>query len=133
MTYLYVAFGSALGGVARYGCTLWISSWTNTAMLPWATIIVNVTGSLLIGVVLGATEPGSRFDLSASLRDFLMIGVLGGYTTFSAFSLQTFELLRAHHWLQAGANVVLSVLICVLAVALGYWLMTAMHPTRTDY
>jgi CrcB protein len=121
MTYLYVAIGSALGGMARYGCGVWVASWAN-GVLPWGTIVVNVLGSGLIGVLLGLSERADSWFATADARNFLMVGVLGGFTTFSAFSLQTFELLRAQQWSAAGANVLLSVALCLAAVAIGYWL-----------
>lgn len=79
-----------------------------------------------LGAAFAAIEPGSRWQWAIANRDFVnqffMIGVLGGFTTFSSFSLQTLELLRAQHWLQASANVVGSVLLCMAAVSIGYWL-----------
>jgi CrcB protein len=121
MAYLYVAIGSALGGMARYGCGVWITGWANAA-LPWATLFVNVVGSGCIGVLLAIGDRPQSWLASADARNFLMVGVLGGFTTFSAFSLQSFELLRAQQWFAAGANVVLSVALCLAAVAIGYWL-----------
>lgn len=125
MTYLLIAIGSALGGVARYWCALFVNSFTTTAF-PWGTLAVNVLGSGLIGVAFASIEPGSRWQWANANRDFInqffMIGVLGGFTTFSSFSLQTLELLRAQQWLQASANVVGSVMLCMAAVSIGYWL-----------
>ncbi len=124
MTYLLIAIGSALGGMARY--------WSSAAIAlrlaptaPWlGTVAVNVIGAFLIGAAFGVLEPGGRFTISASLRDFInqffMVGVLGGFTTFSAFSLQTFSLLREEQWLLAGANVFLSLGLCLVAVWLGF-------------
>jgi len=127
MTYFLIALGSALGGVARYWCSLAVATATGSAF-PWGTMTVNVVGSALIGVALGVIEPESRWQLPAATRDFInhffMIGVLGGFTTFSSFSLQTLTLIREQHWGQAGANVALSVVLCLLAVSLGYWLIT---------
>jgi CrcB protein len=121
MAYLYVAIGSAIGGVARYGCGVWITGWANTA-LPWATLFVNIVGCGCIGVLLALGERPQSWLASSDARNFLMVGVLGGFTTFSAFSLQTFELLRAQQWSAAGANVLLSVALCLAAVTIGYWL-----------
>jgi CrcB protein len=121
MAYLYVAIGSALGGMARYGCGMWITTWAN-ATLPWATLFVNVLGSSCIGVLFALGERPQSWLASPDARNFLMVGVLGGFTTFSAFSLQTFELLRAQQWGAASANVLLSVALCLAAVAIGYWL-----------
>jgi len=82
--------------------------------------MVNVTGSFVIGFVAALTEPGGRVLLSVTARRFIMVGILGGYTTFSSFSLQTLNLARDGEWLYAGANVVLSVAVCLLAVWLGH-------------
>jgi CrcB protein len=134
MTYLLIAFGSALGGMARYWCSLAVLTATGS-VFPWGTMVVNVIGSALIGAALGAMEPGSRWQVSIGTREFVnyffMMGVLGGFTTFSSFSLQTLNLLRQQQWMQAGANVLLSVTLCLLAVAIGFWLATAFNPTRS--
>jgi CrcB protein len=88
-------------------------------------MVVNVLGSLLIGIIAGAVIPEGRLLLSPALRQqFLMLGVLGGFTTFSSFSLQTLNLLRDGQWLMATANVVLSVALCMAAVWLGHLLGT---------
>jgi CrcB protein len=125
MSYLLIAIGGALGSVARF----WCSSMVTVAVggtFPWGTMTVNVIGSCVIGVAMGVIDPAGRWQVAASTREFvsyfLMIGVLGGYTTFSSFSLQTLELLRHHQWWQAGANAVFSVVLCLLAVALGLWM-----------
>jgi CrcB protein len=133
MTYLFIALGSALGGMARYWCSLVVATATGSAF-PWGTMTVNVVGSGLIGAAMGILEPGGRWQMSIATRDFInyffMIGVLGGYTTFSSFSLQTLTLVRDHQWLQAGANVLLSVTLCLLAVAAGYWLAVTLSQSR---
>lgn len=116
--YLLVALGSALGGVGRF----WIAGLlaSRSASFPVATIVVNVSGSFLIGI-LAAWLPDSRDSTPGLLgRAFLMVGVLGGYTTFSAFSLQTLELMGKGAWSAAASNVVVSVILCLAAVWLGY-------------
>ena len=116
--YLWIALGSALGGVARY----WLSGVVARRFgeaFPAGTLIVNITGSFVIGFVATLTDPGGRLLMSVTARQFIMLGVLGGYTTFSSFSLQTLNLARDGEWLYAGANVVLSVFLCLLAVWLG--------------
>jgi CrcB protein len=134
MPYLLIALGSALGGMARYWCSLAVASATGS-LFPWGTLTVNVIGSALIGAALGALEPGSRWQVSLAARDFVnyffMIGVLGGFTTFSSFSLQTLSLLRQQHWMQAGANVLLSFTLCLIAVAAGFWLAAAITQSRS--
>lgn len=135
MTYLLVAVGGAFGSMARYWCSAAIASRFGTDF-PWMGIVaVNIIGSFLIGAALGLIEPGSRWTLSTAARDhinqFFMIGVLGGFTTFSSFSLWTLNLVRQHQWFAAGANVVLSVVLCLLAVGAGFWLIaTISHGPR---
>jgi CrcB protein len=86
---------------------------------PWGTIAVNVTGSFLIGFFATLTSPDGRFLVSGSTRQFVMIGLCGGYTTFSSFSLQTLNLMNEGEWLYAGGNVVASVVLCLISVWLG--------------
>jgi len=87
---------------------------------PWAILIVNVTGSLLIGFLYAATGPEARWPIGSELREVLMVGFCGGYTTFSAFSLQTLHLLKHGDWFKAGGNVLGSVALCLVAVWLGH-------------
>jgi CrcB protein len=89
---------------------------------PWGTILVNIIGSLVIGFVATLTGPNGRAVVPVNAQAFVMVGLCGGFTTFSAFSLQTLELARDGRFLYAGANVVLSVVLCLAAVALGHWL-----------
>lgn len=119
LSYLWVALGGALGSVLRF--------WAQGAVahrfgetFPWGTLVINVTGSFVIGLFAALTGPDGRWLAAPSVRQFGMIGILGGYTTFSAFSLQTLNLARAGEWLQAGLNILGSVTICLLAVWLGH-------------
>jgi len=129
MSYLLIGIGGALGSIARYWCSVAVAAKVGESF-PWGTITVNIVGSFLIGAALGALEPGGRWHVSTATREFVnqffMIGVLGGYTTFSSFSLQTLNLLREQQWLQAGANVGLSVALCMVAVWLGYAIAVAL-------
>jgi CrcB protein len=123
MAYLWVALGGALGSVTRF----WVSGLVAeryAQAFPWNTLVVNVTGSFIIGVLAALTEPDGRWLAPPGVRQFLMIGICGGYTTFSSFSLQTFNLLREREWLYAGGNIVLSVILCLVATWLG-WLAAA--------
>lgn len=127
--YLLVAIGGALGSMARF----WIGGIIGARMgetFPWGTVIVNITGSFLIGLVFAVTEPGSRWLASPNTRAFLMTGICGGYTTFSSFSLQTLNLLRDGEWLYATGNVVFSVTVCMLAVWLGFLLGTVLNSMK---
>ena len=118
-SYVLIAIGSAVGGVARFWCSSWIAERAGETF-PWGTLAVNVGGSFLIGLIAGLAAPEGRFYLNPEWRQLLMIGVLGGFTTFSSFSLQTLMLLRDGDWLGAFANVALSVSACLGAVWAGY-------------
>lgn len=125
MNYFWIGLGSALGGMARYGCSGLVARYIG-ATVPWGTLIVNVSGCLAIGFLASLAAADGRLLLSADARAFLMIGVCGGFTTFSAFSIETLDLARDGDWLWAGANVILSVLLCLLAVWLGHIGATAL-------
>ena len=118
MTWLFIAIGSALGGIARHAAGLLISQRVATAF-PWGTFAVNVLGSFAIGIC-GAFVGQSRDPSAQVVREFVMIGFLGGFTTFSAFSLQTLQLVRDGRASVAIANVGGSIVVCLLAVWLGY-------------
>lgn len=117
--YLWVAVGSALGGVARYWCSL-VAARLLGETFPWGTLIVNVVGSLIIGFFATLTGPDGRLLVGSTARQFVMVGILGGYTTFSSFSLQTLNLMQDGQWLHVGVNIVASVALCLLAVWLGH-------------
>lgn len=119
LAYFWVAIGGALGSVARYWCSGVIGRHFGE-IFPWGTFAVNVIGSFAIGFLAGLAEPGGRRFISPTGRQFFMYGVCGGYTTFSSFSLQTLELTLDGEWFKAGANAVGSVVLCMVAVWLGY-------------
>jgi CrcB protein len=118
ITCLYVVIGGAIGTFARYAIS--VAALPISRQLPWGTILINVTGCALIGFFGTLTLAHGRYPVSENMRLFVMTGICGGYTTFSAFSLQTLDLARAGAPGRAIANVVLSVLLCVSAVALGH-------------
>lgn len=120
-----VALGSVIGGEARYlvGVLLQILG----PGFPWATLFVNVTGSFVIGFYAALTGPDGRVFASARQRQFVMTGICGGYTTFSAFSLETFQLLRAGDAPAAMLNVGISVIGWLVAVWLGHVLATRIN------
>ena len=120
---LLVALGGAVGSVLRYllgnfGVALL------GAAFPWPTIGINIVGSFVIGFVGAATLPGGVLPNSAALRALVMVGVCGGFTTFSSFSLQTLDLLRDARVAAAFANITVSVLLCLASVAGGYYAAT---------
>jgi CrcB protein len=126
IAYLWVAIGGALGSVSRY----WLNGLISTRFgetFPWGTMLINITGCFIIGVIGALANPEGRMDSQsrAFVTQFVMIGICGGYTTFSSFSLQTLNLLRDRELLYAGGNVILSVVLCLAAVWLG-WLLGSM-------
>jgi fluoride exporter len=125
--YLWIGLGGALGSMARH--------WSNgiVAVLagvgfPWGTLVINVLGSFIIGFAATTMNADGRFPASMTAQQFVMVGLCGGYTTFSAFSLQTLALLRGEQWLYAAGNVVLSVSLCMIAVWAGYMAGLALSP-----
>jgi CrcB protein len=126
MSYVWVALGGALGSVARFGCGSIAARLAGSAF-PWGTLLVNVTGSLVIGALAGLVATDGRPLVTGGARAFLMVGVLGGFTTFSSFSLETLELARGGAWPAAALNVVASFALCLLAVSLGYLVAGAVN------
>ncbi len=129
LSYLYVALGGALGSVARY----WLSGIVASRFgetFPWGTIIVNITGCFVIGLFNTLTLPEGRMAASPDLRTLFMIGICGGYTTFSSFSLQTLTLAEDGEWLYAGGNIIISVVFCMLGVWLGHLLAVLINTSR---
>jgi len=121
LAYLWVAIGGALGSMGRF----WLSGLVANRFgetFPWGTLVINVTGSFAIGFFASLTGTEGRWLVSPSFRTFFMIGICGGYTTFSAFSLQTLNLARDGEWLYAGVNILLSVILCLAGVWLGFLL-----------
>ncbi len=118
LTCLIIMIGGAFGTLARY--VISVLALPISQELPCGTIIINVTGSFVIGLFGTLTLAQGRFPVSENVRLFVMIGLCGGYTTFSSFSLQTLDLIRSGAMIRAAINVVASVLLCVAAVAAGH-------------
>ncbi len=129
MAYLWIAIGSALGGVARFWCS-GVAARTIGETFPWGTLIVNVVGSFIIGFFATLTGPDGRVFVSSTARQFVMIGFCGGYTTFSSFSIQTLNLVQEGEWLRAGGNIVGSVVLCLVAVWAGYVAAAALNSMK---
>jgi fluoride exporter len=117
-TLLAIAGGGALGAVSRYWLTQWVQDWLGHDF-PYGTLMVNVFGCLLVGAVYGMLDRNS--GLGHGWHALLVIGFLGAFTTFSAFSLATLQLLERGALLAAVANVLLSVLLSLAACGLGLW------------
>jgi CrcB protein len=118
-TYLCVGAGGFIGTILRY----WISGMVAQAVgeqFPTGTLVINITGSFVIGFIFTLTGPEGRSIMSPLARNFFMIGICGGYTTFSSFSLQTLNLARAGQMGYAALYIGLSVGLCLLGVWLGF-------------
>lgn len=124
LSYLWVAVGGAVGSVARFWLT-GLMVWLTGPRFPWGTLLINVLGSFVIGLVAGLTLVPERVAWHPELRVFLMTGVCGGFTTFSSFSLQTLELVQAGEMAAAAFYAVGSVLLCLLFTWGGFVLARA--------
>jgi CrcB protein len=121
MNALLIFVGGGLGSLARWGASGFIGN-TIGETFPWGTLLVNVSGSFVIGLFAAVTGPEGRWLASNTFRQFFMLGICGGYTTFSSFSLQTLTLAQDGQWFKAGLNCILSLLLCLLGVWLGHLL-----------
>jgi CrcB protein len=117
--YFWVAMGGAIGSMARHWSTA-VGNLLFGAAFPWGTLLINIIGSFVIGFFFVITGPDGRFDASLGARLFVMTGICGGYTTFSAFSLQTLTIFQDGAWLRGGGYVIASVVLCLIAVWLGH-------------
>ena len=125
MALVYVATGGALGSMCRYLAAVWIGR-LNTTSFPFHTFIINITGSFLMGVWIGVMTlmlPGRAKDLHL----LMAVGVLGGYTTFSTFSLEAYMLLEKGLWLQAAFYMIGSVVLSIAALFAGMWLLRSIN------
>ena len=116
---IWIFIGGGLGTLARWGVSGWVANAVGETF-PWGTLLVNISGSFVIGLFAAITGPDGRWFTPASFRQFFMLGICGGYTTFSSFSLQTLNLAEEGQWFKAGANCVLSVVLCLVGVWLGH-------------
>jgi CrcB protein len=116
--WLLVAVGGALGSLARYGLNVAAVRWL-PATFPFGTFLVNAAGCAIFGLLLGAGE--SRNLLTPAVRAFCLVGLLGGFTTFSSYSAETVLLLRSGAWALALLNALGQVIVGVAAVVIGWW------------
>lgn len=114
-----VAVGGAIGAMARFGAVRLLTQWFG-ATFPYGTLAVNVSGSLIVGMLYVVLV--ERVGVAEEWRSLLIVGVLGGFTTFSAFSLETIRLLESGGLLSALSNVLLNVVLCLSCCALGLYL-----------
>ncbi len=127
--YIWVAVGGALGTTGRYFIS-GVAARLIGETFPWGTLIINVTGSFIIGFFAALTGPDGRVYVGSTARQFVMTGICGGYTTFSSFSLQTLNLMNDGEWVRAGANVGLSVVLCLTAVWTGFLLASLINTMK---
>ena len=116
--YLWVALGGAAGSVARYWLAAAVAALTGPRF-PWGTLLINIVGSFVIGLFGALTAESGPLVVPQGVRLLVMVGVCGGFTTFSSFSLQTLELLQAGELLRAGSYILGSVALCLLFVWFG--------------
>ena len=118
---LAVAVGGALGSVARLWVGLAVVFWLG-GTAPYATLLINIVGSMLIGWFASVSLPDGRLPAPETFRILVMTGFCGGFTTFSAFSLQSLDMMRAGNWGGAALLVALSLVLCLAGAALGHLL-----------
>ena len=126
-SYFWIGIGAALGGMGRF----WLSDVVAAIAgetFPLGTLVINVLGSFVIGLFATITGPDGRFLVGTLSRQFVMIGICGGFTTFSSFSLQTLNLVNEGEWLYAGVNISASVAFCLLAVWIGHAAAVYLNP-----
>ncbi len=116
--YLFVAVGSALGGVLRHWLSMLLGDWAGQSF-PWGTLTVNVTGCFAVGFFAALTEASGPVFIPTEWRQFFIVGFCGGFTTFSSFSLQTLTLAQFGEWRSSAMNIGLSITLCLLSVWLG--------------
>lgn len=116
--------GGGSGGI----WTILDRQWGET--FPVGTLVINISGSFFIGLIFGLTEPDGRRLISPVLREFLIVCLCGGYTTFSSFSLETLKLLQDAQWFTSATNVLLSVVLCLVGIWLGHALAQYVNASK---
>jgi fluoride exporter len=126
LAYVWIALGSAIGGAARYWWYGFMSRHAGETF-PWGTLAVNVIGCAFIGFFATFTGSDGRVMVAPAVRQFVMPGICGGFTTFSTFSLETLNLVRDGEWGKAAINVLASLVLCGMGVFMGHNLAAAMN------
>lgn len=120
LSVLWVGLGGFLGTVCRYSAGLWLARLLPSPQIPWATWFVNILGSLVMGLIVAVA--GKGFITDQNWRLFLTVGFCGGFTTFSAFAYENLYMLQESQYMQSFLYILGSLVSCLLAVALGFWI-----------
>ena len=115
--YIVTALGGAIGATLRFGIGRWAQDFFGQPSFPYGTLLINVSGCMVFGIIMGLIDKG--YAIGPEQRTFMLVGILGGYTTFSTFGFETFALLRDGHGEAALLNAALQVVVGVLGVWLG--------------
>lgn len=129
-TYLLLALGGAIGTVMRYSIS--VLALPISRYLPFGIMIINILGSFIIGFFGTLTLAHGKYPISENMRLFVMVGICGGFTTFSSFSLQTLDLIRNGALMRAALNIILSVTLCIGAVAAGHWIAAQLNQGASE-
>lgn len=137
MNWIWIGLGGAIGSISRFAIGNWAQQKLEGKLpalldFPAGTIFVNVSGSFLIGLFAYLKNSDGEPLLNPAVRLFLLVGICGGYTTFSSFSLETIQLTEKGAWLKAGWNVLASVAMCLIAVWLGHQLALLLNKPRGE-
>jgi fluoride exporter len=119
LKFVYIGIGGAMGAIARYLVSGWVQA-VSGPTFPWGTLVVNATGSFVLGLLWGVFE---EMNLSDSIRLFAFVGILGSFTTFSTFSFENFQLFRDSEYGFMAANIVASVIIGIAMVFAGVFII----------
>lgn len=118
ISFIYIALGGAMGAICRYLVYLFSNLYLHISF-PWGTLIVNLIGSFVVGLLFGIFE---IFIVSENIRLFLFVGILGSFTTFSTFSLESFKLLKEANYIFFAINTSLNLVLGIGLVFLGYFI-----------
>ncbi len=116
--YLFIGLGGFLGSIARFGIASFIQNKTES-LFPYGTMVVNIAGCFIIGLLMTLFQ--ERIIVSQNIRLFLIIGILGGFTTFSSFSYDTFAMMKSGNLFGAGLNAGMSLFGCLIATVVGFY------------
>jgi len=127
LKYLYLIAGGSIGTLLRFLTSSWMLEAFPTSKFPWGTFFVNLLGSLVIGILAGLNQTS---ELNINLRLFLFAGLLGGFTTYSGYALETFSLIKSNNLTLALAYILSTTLLGVLLAAAGFWMSSSISALK---